>query len=1274
MDDNPIIHEVLGHLGCAVEHQSLMPRAIPTFNNSYVLKSSSQSAGQFAGSLVTAFVLFAVQVIAFLLIKDRFARIYQPRSYLVPPRERTDPVAPGWFRWAKQVLSTSNSEFVQRCGLDAYFFLRYLRMLLKIFVPAAIVIIPVLLPINAVGGRGSSYALSEFGTTNITGLNQLSWSNVRPDQTNRYWAHWLMALFFIIYICYVIFDELKNYIRMRQAYITSPQHRLRASATTVLVSSIPSKWCSVEALDGLYDVFPGGLRNIWVNRNFDELNEKVKTRDQIALQLETAETDLIKKCHKKNEESIKQDDKAAGRRMTRAQRKQDAAVKDEKGQQQAEGQGMTTGDPHQVKHTLHEQLGEAEEEADSSSSSDDGDKATSKPQKKPILGEGLQAINLRLNKFNKGLRNVVNVPAKGVTELAADTYGFSNQYRSEGTVIQSQPQHSAPQDDPSSTSNPRANLSDPRRVESASPTSTNTGEPEKGTEKPKASGKHKILGIFGIGKNMGEQVRYSPAFNKEFEEDGQDAVWRRYIEEKDRDTHHLPLADWMFSLPFIGKKVDTIYWCRKELARLNVEIEDDQAHPERFPLMNSAFIQFNHQVAAHMACQAVSHHLPKQMAPRLIEIDPSDVIWDNMSIPWWQTYIRTTFVIATVIGMTILWAIPIAFTASLAQLTTLAEQYSWLRWVLSIPSWIRLTLQGVLPIALLGLLMFLLPLILRFLSRLQGTKSGLLVELSVQKYYFFFIFIQIFLIVTIGSSVAQLVADLQSVEGLTNIPQLLGETIPVASNYFFNYMLLQAFSVSSGALLQIWSLIVWFVLAPIFDSTARAKFNRQTTLQNVQWGTFFPVYTNLACIGIIYSVVSPLILIFNIVTFALFWFVYRYNSLFVTRFTLDTGGLLYPNAINCTFVGVYVLELGLIGLFFLVRDQNNNVACEGQGIGMIVILVLTIIYQVLLNNAFSPLYRYLPITLEDDAVRRDEEFARALRRRHAQRAHHEHLIDHERDDEDIERQLEENERKDRQEIEMRQIEGSQRFRSSNERAIETDEEELGEYTFQNPEITLDVDDSKVLDKTKRLAEKAASAIPGHLTAPLARGFSKRRKSWADRDDVHNRRSRRFGENYHPGSEHSDQRHINKHSGHTSHKGDSQVNAGKAKRGGALTMLNNFNPIAGDEKDLEAQRKARAELADALYAGVNDELEDLTPEQRDALVQRAFQHTALRARRPVIWIPRDELGVSDNEVQNVGRFAQGNIWISNVRQGLDSKGRCVYSGAPPDFSEVDLIQL
>ncbi|MCR3600449.1 hypothetical protein K0B41_23695, partial [Salmonella enterica subsp. enterica serovar Mbandaka] len=134
-----------------------------------------------------------------------------------------------------------------------------------------------------------------------------------------------------------------------------------------------------------------------------------------------------------------------------------------------------------------------------------------------------------------------------------------------------------------------------------------------------------------------EDDTYPVAYNENFEkEDLGEPLWKKYIRQKDRETMRLPIfgISWMPSIWLLGKKVDTIDYCRKEVARLNLEIEVDQQHPEKFPLMNSAFIQFNHQVAAHMACQAVSHHVPKQMAPRTVEISPDDVIWDNMSIKW----------------------------------------------------------------------------------------------------------------------------------------------------------------------------------------------------------------------------------------------------------------------------------------------------------------------------------------------------------------------------------------------------------------------------------------------------------------------------------------------------------------------------------------------------------------------------------------------------------------------------------------------------------------
>lgn len=342
---------------------------------------------------------------------------------------------------------------------------------------------------------------------------------------------------------------------------------------------------------------------------------------------------------------------------------------------------------------------------------------------------------------------------------------------------------------------------------------------------------------------------YPPAYNADADTNSGEPVWKKYLREKDRDTMRLPILgkQWMISLPLIGKKVDTIDYCRKEVARLNLEIEQDQKEPEKYPLMNSAFIQFNHQVAAHMACQTISHHTPNQMAPRAVEISPNDVIWDNMSIQWWESYLRTGGVIVIVGALVILWGIPVTFTGGLSQINDLANKYHWLAWILRAPQVVLSILQGVLPQVLLGALLALLPVILRFLARAQGSVTGMAVELSVQWYYFAFLFIQVFLVVSISSGISNTLSQLS--ENPTLAPEILATNLPKASNYFFSYLLIQALSVSAGALLQVMGLIKWFILAPILDSTARQKWRRQTTLPDMQWGTFFPVYTNLAVIG-----------------------------------------------------------------------------------------------------------------------------------------------------------------------------------------------------------------------------------------------------------------------------------------------------------------------------------------------------------------------------------------------------------------------------------------
>jgi hypothetical protein len=687
-----------------------------------------------------------------------------------------------------------------------------------------------------------------------------------------------------------------------------------------------------------------------------------------------------------------------------------------------------------------------------------------------------------------------------------------------------------------------------------------------------------------MGGQDAQPLDYPEAYSHDEENKKDDgAEWRKWVKESDRPHHRTPLFDWtpgwLPGLPLINKKVDTIYWCRAELARLNVEIEEDQQHPERYPPMNSAFIQFNNQVAAHMACQSVTHHVPKTMSPRMVEISPNDVIWDNMAIKWWDQWARKAIVLAIVCGMIILWAIPVAWTASLSNVDALIRKYSWLGFLKTndtVHTAVK-AIAGVLPAIVLAILLALAPMILDFLAGFQGSKTGSQKSEVVQVYYFVFLFVQVFLVVSITGSTLQTITSIGT--DITSTPDLLAQNLPKAANYFFSYMILQAMSTSSGTLLQIGTLAVWYILARIVDNTARSKWSRNTQLPSVRWGSFFPVYTNFACIALIYSVIAPLISIFAIITFSLLWVAHRYNMLFVTRFRTDTGGVLYPRAINQTFTGLYVMELCLIGLFFLVRDEQDASVGYPQAIIMIVALILTALFQYLMNSSIGPLLRYLPISFEDEAVLRDQAFERAQARRLG--------LDPEDDEAATLNNNADTSSLNGTDIELRKLGQQGRTGTSN---------------------------------TSKLGK--LNPVRGIVNAG----------TWAAR-----------------GGKHIQQRTFGK--------------AEENLRNAAVYRQQQR------QKDLEAQRA----IGEALYGGYHDEIEDLTPEERDVLVRKAFQHYALRARRPTVWIPRDDIGVSDDEILRTRNFSE-HIWISNEGTALDSKVRVLYGRNPPDFSEVDLINL
>lgn len=113
--------------------------------------------------------------------------------------------------------------------------------------------------------------------------------------------------------------------------------------------------------------------------------------------------------------------------------------------------------------------------------------------------------------------------------------------------------------------------------------------------------------------------------------------------------------------------------------------------------------------------------------------------------------------------------------------------------------------------------------------------------------------------------------------------------------------------------------------------------------------------------GIVYSVIAPLILVFCAISFVLILFAFQYNLLYVLRPDDDYGGALYPTALNQLFTGVYVLSFSCTGLFLLVRNDGGKFTCVGQAVIAASATGLTLAYQVMLNQAYAPLLRHLPL-------------------------------------------------------------------------------------------------------------------------------------------------------------------------------------------------------------------------------------------------------------------------------------------------------------------------
>ncbi|EGV60586.1 hypothetical protein PSN45_001647 [Yamadazyma tenuis] len=250
--------------------------------------SRSTSTSAVVSSLLANLALFGCFLGGFLLLRVKFKRIYSPRSSFKigpeesqPPELSIDPIS-----WIFKLLFRTQSQVIQYAGLDGYFFLRYIFMMMAIFFGGVFTYV-ILLPINATNGNGNE------------GFDQLSISNVKDH--NRYYAHVLVGWVFYGAVMAVIFRELFFYNSIRCAALASPKYAKKLSSRTILFQSVPDALLDEKQFFKMFN----GVKRVWVVRNLRKLDGKIRRRTNLVHKLEAAENSLLAKAYKRKLKSEK---------------------------------------------------------------------------------------------------------------------------------------------------------------------------------------------------------------------------------------------------------------------------------------------------------------------------------------------------------------------------------------------------------------------------------------------------------------------------------------------------------------------------------------------------------------------------------------------------------------------------------------------------------------------------------------------------------------------------------------------------------------------------------------------------------------------------------------------------------------------------------------------------------------------------------------------------------------------------------------------------------
>lgn len=182
-------------------------------------------------AIIWSFAVSGGLFLAFCWLRPRNSIVYAPRAKHADEKHAPPSLNRKTWSWITAVKGVKEQELVEKIGLDAVVFLRFLRMIRNIFIILTVLGCVILIPITIVGGADfyeqwdNIATLMKFTPQYIFG--------------QKFWAYvaWAYILQFTVF--FFIWWNYKVVYKLRRAYYNSHDYKSSLHSRTLLLTHIP---------------------------------------------------------------------------------------------------------------------------------------------------------------------------------------------------------------------------------------------------------------------------------------------------------------------------------------------------------------------------------------------------------------------------------------------------------------------------------------------------------------------------------------------------------------------------------------------------------------------------------------------------------------------------------------------------------------------------------------------------------------------------------------------------------------------------------------------------------------------------------------------------------------------------------------------------------------------------------------------------------------------------------------------------------------------------